>query len=171
MCDSWTSFQSLRKWASRYAASGIDGLRNQIKQPRYSPNAKVGVKEERLILELRQQRHLGARWIQNEFKRLHNHSLALATIQKVLQRHQVAPVVKKRRKKDFLRYARPLPGDRVQMDTCKIGPRLMQYTAVDDCKRYRVLALFPRRTVAYNLQFLEQVVEEMPIPIQRIQTD
>lgn len=162
---------TLRKWAHRYAACGIDGLKNQSKRPRHSPNAKVGVKEERLILELRQQRRLGARRIQNELKRLHHLSLALATIQKVLQRHRVEPVVKKRRKKDFLRYARPLPGDRVQMDTCKIGPGLMQYTAVDDCTRYRVLALFPRRTAAYTLQFLEQVIEEMPFPIQRIQTD
>ena len=27
----------------------------------------------------------------------------------------------------FIRYERPVPGDRVQMDTCKIGPSLYQY--------------------------------------------
>jgi transposase InsO family protein len=89
----------------------------------------------------------------------------------VLKRNHVKPVKKYRRKKDFVRYERPVPGDRVQMDTCKIGPGLIQYTAVDDCTRYRVLRLFSRRTAANTLEFLDCVVEEMPFPIQRIQTD
>jgi len=57
------------------------------------------------------------------------------------------------------------------MDTCKIGPSLYQYTAVDDCTRYRVLRLYDRRTAANTLYFIDCVVEEMPFPIQRFQTD
>lgn len=57
------------------------------------------------------------------------------------------------------------------MDTCKIAPGLYQYTAVDDCTRYQVLRLYSRRTAANTLLFLECVTEEMPFPIQRIQTD
>ena len=53
----------------------------------------------------------------------------------------------------------------------KIAPGLYQYTAVDDCTRIRSLALFDRRTAANSLTFLEQMIEEMPFPIQRIQTD
>jgi len=34
-----------------------------------------------------------------------------------------------------------------------------------------VLGVYPRRTAANSLAFLERVVEEMPFPIQRIQTD
>ena len=63
------------------------------------------------------------------------------------------------------------PGDRVQMDVCKIAPGLYHYVAVDDCTRYRVLGLFPRRNGSYTMAFLERVVEEMPFPIQRVQTD
>lgn len=75
------------------------------------------------------------------------------------------------KKKDFLRCQRAVPGDRVQMDTCKIAPGIYQYTSIDDCSRYRVLALYKRRTAANTLIFLERVVEEMPFPIQRVQTD
>jgi len=46
----------------------------------------------------------------------------------VLVTHQVKPIKKFRRKVDFIRYERPLPGDRIQMDTCKLGPGLYQYT-------------------------------------------
>lgn len=59
-----------------------------------------------------------------------------------------------------------MPGDRVQMDTRKIGPGLYQYTSVDDCTRYRVLRLYKRRTDANTLDFIEAVVEEIPFPIQ-----
>lgn len=57
------------------------------------------------------------------------------------------------------------------MDTCKIAARRFQYTAVDDCTRYQVLGLFPARKAVFTLQFLERLVEEMPFPIQRVQTD
>ena len=57
------------------------------------------------------------------------------------------------------------------MDTCKIAPGLYQFTAVYDCTRYRVLRVYPRRTAAHTLDFLDCVIEEMPFPIQRIQTD
>ena len=59
----------------------------------------------------------------------------------------------------------------MQLDVCKIAPGLYQYTAIDDCSRFQVLGLYPRRTAANTLAFLEQVLEEMPFPVQRIQTD
>ncbi len=57
------------------------------------------------------------------------------------------------------------------MDVCKIGPRLYQYTAIDDCSRYQVVAIFPNRSARPTLAFLEQLVGEMPVSIRCIQTD
>jgi len=162
---------TLRKWATRYAAEGIEGLRDQSRRPKNSPNTKIGKQEEQWILNLRLKRKLGARRIQNELFRHHECSLSLASIHKVLVRNDVKPFKKRKKKSEYIRYQRPVPGDRVQMDTCKIAPGIIQYTAVDDCSRYRVLAVFFRRTAANTLIFLEQVIEEMPFPIQRIQTD
>ena len=162
---------TLRKWIRRYKANGIDGLKSQSRRPHHSPNTKVGDEEKTLILKIRKTRKLGARRIQNEIFRLHDLSLSLATIHKVLSTNKVKPLVKRRRKAEYKRYSRPIPGDRVQMDTSKIAAGLIQFTAVDDCTRYRVLALFPRRTASNTLIFLDQVIDEMPFPIQRIQTD
>ena len=55
-----------------------------------------------------------------------------------------------------------MPGDRVQIDVCKIVPAIYQYTAIDDCSRYKVLGVYPRRTAANTLDFLERLIEEMP---------
>ena len=139
---------TLRKWWRRYFDAGIIGLESQSRRPHHSPNQKITPDIESLILDLRSNRNLGARRIQSELKRLHNISLALASIHKVLDKNKVKPIKKFRRKKDFIRYERPIPGDRVQMDTCKLAPGLYQYTSVDDCTRYRVLRIYQRRTAA-----------------------
>ena len=162
---------TLRKWYNRYLESGIDGLQNKSKRPHSNPNKKVTAEHERIILKYRKKRKLGARRIQNELIRNHNFSLSLATIHKVLKRHDVKPLKRKRLKHQYKRYERPIPGDRVQLDTCKIAPGVYQYTAVDDCTRYRVLALYKRRTAANTIKFIDKLIDEMPFPIQRIQTD
>lgn len=162
---------TLRKWWKRYQQIGMGGLHSQSRRPHNSPNQKVSSSVESIILDLRSSRNLGARRLQSELVRLHEISLSMATIHKVLAKNDVKPVKKYRRKRDYIRYERPLPGDRVQMDTCKLAPGLYQYTSVDDCTRYRVLRVYKRRTAANTLDFIEHVVEEMPFPIQRIQTD
>jgi transposase InsO family protein len=75
------------------------------------------------------------------------------------------------RRKGTKGYSRPVPGDRVQLDTCEIAPGLYQYTAIDDCSRWQVLGVYPNRNAASTLDFLERVRAGMPFPVQRIQTD
>ncbi len=162
---------TLRKWVNRYSKYGIDGLKSLSRKPNSSPKSKLTKPIELVIKSLREERNLGARRIQSELLRNKNFKLSLATIHKVLQRLAVKPLIKPKRQKRYKRYQRPIPGDRVQVDVMKIRNGLYQYTAIDDCTRYRVLGLFSRKTAKYTLEFLEQVIEEMPFPIQRIQTD
>jgi len=162
---------TLRKWLRRYQADGTAGLASRSRRPRRSPRQKVTAEHESWILDLRLKRKLGARRIQNELARLHDCTFALGTIHKILKKHRVKPLRRKRGVPNPTRYSRPIPGDRVQMDVCKIAPGRYQFTAVDDCTRYRVLALYPRRSAKQTLEFIERVLEEMPFPIQRIQTD
>ncbi len=161
----------LRKWVRRFHEAGEAGLSSHSRRPVRSPNRRVFEKERLLILSLRAERKLGARRIQSELRRHHDLRLPLDSIHKVLSVSQAPPLVRPARRKPLLRYVRPIPGDRVQLDTCKIAPRCYQYTAIDDCTRYRVLAIFRRRTAASTLAFLERVLEEMPFPVQRVQTD
>jgi transposase len=123
----------LRKWLRRYEESGIEGLVSKSRKPHESPNAKISEVEEQLVLFLRQENNLGARRIQNELKRQYQISLSLASIHKILTRNNVTPLRRPKRKKKVLRYSRPIPGERVQLDTCKIAPGIYQYTAIDDC--------------------------------------
>jgi transposase InsO family protein len=162
---------TLRKWHRRYLQEGEKGLSEQSRKPHSSPNQKITEQHIQWILELRDNRNLGARRIQTELVRLHQCFLSLATIHKVLILLKVKAIKKLKRKKQFIRYNRPIPGDRIQMDTCKIAPGIYQYTAVDDCSRWRVLEIYTRCTAANTLNFIDVLIEQFPFPIQRIQTD
>jgi transposase InsO family protein len=163
---------TLRKWWRRYQAEGEAGLEARSHRPHRSPNRKVFAEQEELILGLRRERRLGIKRLRNELIRRHGLGLSLDTIHKVLVRHGENRLKRPRlKRKGTRRYSRPVPGDRVQMDTCEIAPGLYQYTAIDDCSRWQVLALYPGRTAANTLSFLERVQAEMPFPLQRVQTD
>ncbi len=162
---------TLRKWLRRYKECGEAGLIEYSRRPHSSPN-KISNQEENLLLSIRNERKLGVRKVQSEIKRLHGISLSLATIHKVFKRNNIPYLQRKRHYRKYTkRYNCKLPGERVQMDVCKIAGNLYQYTAIDDCTRYKVLALYKRRTAKNTLDFLDQVMERMPFPIQRIQTD
>src|SRR3546814_11268644 len=57
------------------------------------------------------------------------------------------------------------------MDVTKIRPKCYQFTAVDDCTRLRVLRLYSAKTAANAVLFFNEVLNALPFPIQRIQTD
>lgn len=87
-------------------------------------------------------RRLGWRRIQSELQRNHNYEVSRTTVEKVLGALEVQPLSWPRRPRNGgIRYARLIPGEGVQMDTCKIAPGVYQYTAIDDCTRVRVCSL------------------------------
>lgn len=161
---------TLRKWVQRYVADGPEGLQSYSRKPHHSPGKKVFEKQEEWILELRRTRNMGARRIQHELKRLHDLKLSLATIQKVLMKHNVRPLKRHRRSRPQ-RYERPMPGNRIQVDTIKIRPGLYQYTAIDDCTRYLMMGLYTRRTAKNSIDFFDMVKNGMLFPVKRFQTD
>ena len=161
---------TLRKWARRYQEHGEQGLQSVSRRPHRSPNRKLTDQDRSMILRLRGDGN-GARRIQTELRLFEQTEFSLATIHKVLTAANVKPLIKPKRSHVPRRYSRPTPGDRLQMDTMKLAPGVYQYTAVDDCSRFRVLGVHPRRNARNTLLFLDRVTEEMPFPIQRIQTD
>lgn len=162
---------TLRLWARRFEDEGVDGLRSRSTRPHRSPALKRTRDLERRVLRMRKEQNLGARRIQSELLWESDFRLSLATIHKILTTAKVKPLKGPPRRRHSTRYERPIPGERVQIDTCKIAPGIYQYTAVDDCTRCRVLRVYPRRTAANTLDFLDTVIDEMGFPIQRIQTD
>lgn len=84
------------------------------------PAQNVGSEERSLILKRRKQRNLGARRMQSELQREHQMSLSMDTIHKVLTNASAKSLIRPPRKTECIRYAKAIPDERVQMDTCKV---------------------------------------------------
>lgn len=78
---------------------------------------------------------LGLHRIQAELQRLFGLRPSTRTIWKVLRSRNAPPLRKPWRPRRPHRYSRPIPGERVQVDTCKIASGLIQFTAVDPPRR------------------------------------
>jgi transposase InsO family protein len=101
----------------------------------------------------------------------HQVKISPSTVARILKKYN-RPFLKRYRKhRPPIRYAKAIPGERVQMDVCKIDTGIYQYTAIDDCTRFRVLYTYSGRTAKNSIDFLERIIEQMPFPIQRLQTD
>ena len=163
---------TLLKWWRRYQSQGEAGLFSQSRRPHHLRERKVTPEHETLVLKLRRRRHLGPKGLQRELLRLHQLRFSTRTIWKILHRHGVSVLKPLKRHRQFKRYTRPVPGDRIQIDTCKVGKHLYQFTAIDDCTRMRVLALYSSRSAINAAHFVEnRLLKEFPFPIQRIQSD
>jgi transposase InsO family protein len=162
---------TLMKWLKRYQKQGIAGLLGHSRRPLRCPSRKVTAEHREWIRALRQRR-LGPRRIQSELERRHHLHLSTATIYGVLKQDGYPPLKSSRRpRRKRKRYQKEIPGERVQMDVCKIAPKLYQFTAIDDCTRLKVLRLYPNKKASSTLDFLTHVLEAFPFPIQRLQTD
>lgn len=161
---------TLRRRLRRYRQAGEAGLQSQSRRPLRSPNRKVSDTDAATILRWRTE-PTGARRSQNALRLHASRELSLATMHKILSEAGVKPLIRFRRAAQPKRYSGPVPGERVQVDTMKIARAVSQSTAIDDCSQCRILARYPRRNARNTLLFLVRVIEEMPFPIQRIQTD
>ncbi|MCF3111668.1 DDE-type integrase/transposase/recombinase [Niabella sp. CC-SYL272] len=93
------------------------------------------------------------------------------TVWRVLFKHKVKPIVKRRKKSDYKRYSKEIPGERVQLDVTKVRSKAYQFTAIDDCTRMKVIRVYPNKKAESSIHFLGEILDTFYLPVQRIRTD
>jgi transposase InsO family protein len=93
------------------------------------------------------------------------------TIWRVVKTHNVKPVVKRRKKSDYILYNKEVPGNRVQMDVTKLRAKAYQFTAIDDCTRLKTIRGYPNKKAESTIDFLHEMLRTFPFPILHLQTD
>ncbi|WP_432520660.1 IS481 family transposase [Kineococcus sp. SYSU DK006] len=117
------SRKCVRTWITRYAAEGLDGLRDRSSRPHRSPTRTPGDIEARII-ELRTRERCGPDELGAQL------GLPARTVSRVLARHglphlsaldPMTGAVLRSSKTTAVRYERERPGELVHMDIKKIG--------------------------------------------------
>ena len=160
---------TLRKWGRRFQDEGGAGLSSRSRRPHHSPARVTGPDEVASIIKLRKERNLRPKGIQSELLSEEGRAFSTATNWKVVNRFDLDRVRAPKRPLGPKRCVCPTPA---QLDTLQVSSGRIQFTAIDDCTRMRVLGLYDRKTAANTVRFLEgRTLEEVPFPIHRIQTD
>jgi transposase InsO family protein len=162
---------TLYRWIKRVKTEGKDGLIGYSRRPKKFAKQKVSLELVDLIKSIRTEFDFGPQRISLHLLRVHNLAISAPTIWRVLRNHNMPNIKKYRKHNDITRYNRPIPGDRVQIDVTKVGPKCYQFTAIDDCTRMRVLRLYPNKKSESAVDFLGCVLDTLEFPIHRIQTD
>lgn len=159
---------TLQRWIKR---KELEGFEDRSRRPHHLARQQFDTEIETLVLQARQAHNYGKIRICSFLFQQHAIQVSAATVGRILKKHDCPPIKRFHKQQPPVRYSRPVPGDRVQMDVCKIAPGIYQYTAIDDCSRFKILYTYKRRTATNTIDFLARVLEQFVYPIQRIQTD
>jgi len=167
------SRNTIRTWRRRMKAEGLVGLvpRYPARRPRKIDPAIV-----ELVIAARTRFGYGSTRTQMWLWRVNRMRVSQTTIQAIVRDHGLPKLraAKKRRPRQLRLFERDNPGEVVQVDVkhVRVGGRMrFQYTAIDDCTRYRVLRLYTRVNQLSSLDFLRVIRREFPFAIRCIQTD
>ena len=140
------SRQSVYSWRDRYAAGGIDGLRDASRRPRTSPS-RLPAETEALVCELRRAHpRWGARRIAFEVaQRGADRAPSRATVHRVLERNGLVVPQAQRHKRKYKRWQRETPMALWQLDLVggiylADGRECKLLSGIDDHSRFVVCA-------------------------------
>ena len=164
-------------WYHRYMSLGVEGLKSKSSRPhkikRWLPK---NVRD--TIIQLRLQRKYGPDRMAYYIRQKYNWFVSSQTIWRLYKEHGLNRLKYKKNWQRYpQQYSKAIPGDRVQVDVKFIdnlafsGKRYYQFTAIDDCTRFRVLRIYDHNNVANAADFINQVRDALPFAIKQVQTD
>jgi len=167
------SVRTIRRWRVRWRQGGLEGL-----VPRYPRRRgrRVTPRVVELVGQARRELAYGASRTQLWLRRVHDVRVAMGTIQRIF-RDLGIPRLRRTRKRvprQMKLFEKAEPGESVQVDVkfVKIAGRwAFQYTALDDCTRFRVLRLYRRLHRRSSLAFLVELQQALPFRIRKLQCD
>lgn len=175
------SRQTVHRWIWRYDGT-LESLMDRSHRPHRHP-AQQSRQEVAQVLKV--QRHnkrlrLVCLWI--HLKMNHGYARSLSALYKLLRREGILSGPRKRARRKPKPYEPILvPGERIQIDVkyvpkpCLVGAlsarKIYQYTAIDECTRWRYIAVFDEISTYSSVEFLHQLLERFPFEVGCIQTD
>lgn len=173
--------QSVHRWIARYDGT-LESLMDKSRRPHSHPNQHTE-KEKRMVLRVQSHnKRLGLVCLWQHLKTKHKYARKISALYKLLRREGVIPPPSKRRKQKPKPYEpMHVPGERMQVDVkyvpkvCLTGSvsrkRLYQYTAIDECTRWRYIAIYDEQSPQSSVRFVEELQRRFPFEILCIQTD
>jgi transposase InsO family protein len=173
--------QTVHRWVKRY--DGTPGsLMDISRKPHSHPNAHTPEEIKKVSNVYRQNKKLGLVCLWLHLKKNHGYTRSISALYHLLRRLGIIPPPKKRKRRKSLPYEPILvPGERFQVDVKYVpnkcitgdisGRKLYQFTAIDECTRWRYLGVYDEISTYNSTRFVKELINVFPFEIQCIQTD
>lgn len=177
------SLSSVKRWDKRYDGTW-QSLKERSHRPHRHPRQHTEA-EEILISKAYRNKYERYGWdgVYGEAKK-NGYTRSLSGLIYAAKRLGLAEVNKRKMRRHDRRYPELLiPGEKVQIDVKEVpyhclrgdlvryNKHLYQWTAIDECTRYRFTHGFEEHTPENSVKFLRMLVKVFPFKIQTIQTD
>ncbi len=168
------SRKTFYKWLKRYHLYGKEDLLDQSKRPKSSHSNSLKPKVIKAIAKIRKKTNYGSKRIKLELAKKHMRAFEHG-IYKVPLKYELIQKHKKHKKKPKKYYVSS-PGylqiDTKRLDTLPGYPyRFYQYTAVGSYTRMRVIRIYDELSAFNSVEFLREVVKQLPFKIIAVRTD
>ena len=179
------SLSSVKRWCKKYDGTDWRSLAERSHRPHHNPHRHTK-KEERKIKKAFEKCYERYGWygVYEELKRKGYKRSFSGMVYAAKRMGLKKERAKKPPRKQTRRYPELLmPGEKIQIDVkevpynclrgdaLKYGRRFYQWTAIDECTRYRFVYAFEEHTPENTVKFLTMLLKEFPFKIQKIQTD
>lgn len=169
--------ETFYRWHRRYEQFREKGLAELSRRP-HKINWQIPHDVVDLILQIREERRYGHQRLSLYLKKRYNVFVSATTILHIFRRYKVPTNRKRKRWVRYpQRYSKGNPGERLQVDV-KFVPKMSgeqkkyyQFTAIDDCTRFRVLRIYDQNNTQSAIDFVNHLKGVLPFAIQQIQTD
>lgn len=173
--------QSIHRWIAKYDGT-LESLVDKSSRPHHHPN-EHSEKEKRMVLRVQSHnKRLGLVCLWQHLKANHNYTRRVSSLYRLLRREGIIPPPGRQRKHKSKPYEQmQIPGERIQVDVkhvpkaCLTGAlsrrKLYQYTAIDECTRWRYIAISDELNPQASKRFVEELQKRFPFEILCIQTD
>ena len=176
-----TNRQYIYRWKKRYDGT-LESLRELSRRPHHHPNQHTQA-EIKLISDMRRRNPdagLVIFWVK---LRMRGYRRSISGLYRYLKRQSLGPIKPPNPKYIPRPYEKMLyPGQRVQIDVkyvpsvCLKNPKVIsekffQYTAIDECTRWRFVEAFDEHNSYSSARFLDMFLKAAPFKVECIQTD
>jgi len=173
--------QSVHRWITRYDGT-LESLMDRSKRPHYHPTQHRPEEIRRVLSVCRQNKSLGLVCLWVRLRQRFGYKRTISALYRLLRREGVMPPPGRKRRHKSKPYEPILtPGARIQVDVkfvpnkCLVGSlagrNIYQYTAIDECTRWRYAAIYDELSAWNSTHFVGELRKRFPFEIACIQTD
>lgn len=174
---------NIKRWAKRYDGTW-QSLKDRSRRPHSHPNQHT-LYEESIILEVWQEHgRKGIDYVYCILVQEKGYTRSQGGLFHALRRLGLIEKSKKKGRRNYRQCtACEIPGEKVQIDVKEVpywcirgklrrdNKRLYQWTAIDECTRWRFTYIFEEHTPENSVKFLNMLIKKFPFEMLCIQTD